>query len=80
MLLEDGIGAGIEGRAEEEDEEDWIGPEGDPSHRAQNWTLSLPSRAAAAAGSRMSGVVRQTSQCRSVRVQPFNMYSPSYRT
>ena len=56
-----------------------IVPSGPPSHSAQNWMRSSgrPRARASAGGSRMSGVERQISQCRSVRVQPLSMYSPS---
>jgi hypothetical protein len=53
-------------------------PVGDPSHRAQNWIRSLPAAEADPAGSRMSGVVWQVSQWRSVNVHPLSIYSPSW--
>lgn len=54
---------------------DGVGP---PSHNAQNWIGTLPSFAAKAEGSLISGVVLHTSQWRSVSVHPLSMYSPSY--
>jgi hypothetical protein len=52
---------------------------GPPSQSAQNWIRSFgcPRRRASAGGSRIRGVERHISQCRSVRVQPLSIYSPS---
>jgi hypothetical protein len=51
---------------------------GPPSHNAQNCIRARPSFSAVWTGSRIIGVILQVSQCRSVSVQPFSIYSPSY--